>query len=182
MYIYHLDSAKVDTFSLRKVKAAKFSENSKFKFLVLTKKYKKFRPYQCVIFKKEMFLLCPYEEMYSYYKLLIETFSYLIVSHSNINFLEVNKLRHQKFIQKCWSNRLVLPFLDMFCLLHKQAKLYSQININKYLYCNELHLFSVLFLFWFQWHTEQVFMFGKYLVPISIYKFKRQIKLRLNSH
>ena len=78
VYIYHLDLAKVDTFSLRKVKAAKFSENFKFKFSGLMKRYKKFRPYQCAVFKKEMFLLCPYEEMYSHFKLLIETFSYFV--------------------------------------------------------------------------------------------------------
>ena len=60
VYIYHLDSAKV----------AKFSG--------LMKKYKKFRPYQCAVFKKEMFLLCPYEEMYSHFKLLVETFSYFV--------------------------------------------------------------------------------------------------------
>ena len=34
VYIYHLDSAKVDTFSLRKVKAAKFSENLSSNFQV----------------------------------------------------------------------------------------------------------------------------------------------------
>ena len=61
VYIYHLDSAKVDTFSLGKVKAAK--------------SYNKFRPYQYAAFKKEMFLY-PYEEMNSHFKLLIETFSY----------------------------------------------------------------------------------------------------------
>ena len=33
-------------------------------------------------------------------------------------------------------------------------------------FCNDPHLFSDLFLFWFQWYTEQVFMFGMYLVPI----------------
>ena len=88
VYIYHLDSAKVDTFSLRKVKAAKFSENFKFKFSGLMKRYKKFRPYQCAVFKKEMFLLCPYEEMYSHFKLLAETFLYFVrASLSNINFL-----------------------------------------------------------------------------------------------
>ena len=77
LYIYHLDSAKVDTFSLRKVKAAKFSENFKFKFSGLTKRYKKFGPYQCAVLKKEMFL-CPYEEMYSHFKLLVQTFSYFV--------------------------------------------------------------------------------------------------------
>ena len=37
----------------------------------------------------------------------------------------------------------------------------------KYLYFYQLHLFSGLFLFWYQ-YTEQVFMFGMYLVPIFI--------------
>ena len=78
VYLYHLDSAKVDIFSLRKVKAAKFSENFIFKFSSLMKRYKKFRSYQCAAFKKEMFLLCPYEEMYSHFKLLVETFSYFV--------------------------------------------------------------------------------------------------------
>ena len=40
VYIYLLDSAKVDTFSLRKVKAAKFNENFKFKFPGLMKRDK----------------------------------------------------------------------------------------------------------------------------------------------
>ena len=74
MYIDHLDSAKFDTFFLRKVKAARFSENFKFKFSDPMKRYKKFRPYQRAVFKKEMSLLFPYEEMYSHFKLLIETF------------------------------------------------------------------------------------------------------------
>ena len=88
MYIYHFDWAKVDTFSLRKVKTAKFSGIFKFKFPGLMKRYKKFRPYQCAVFKKEMFLLCPYEEMYSHFKLLAETFLYFVrASLSNINFL-----------------------------------------------------------------------------------------------
>ena len=76
VYIYHFDSPKVDTFSLRKVKAAKFSEIFQFKFSGLMKRYKKFRSYQCAVFKKEMFFLCQYEEMYSHFKLLIETFTY----------------------------------------------------------------------------------------------------------
>ena len=37
VYIYHLDSEKADTFSLKKVKAAKFSEMFKFKFSGLIK-------------------------------------------------------------------------------------------------------------------------------------------------
>ena len=78
VYTYHLDLAKFDTFSLRKAKAAKVSENFKFKFLGLMKRYKKFRPYQYAVFKKETFFLCPYEEMYSHFKLLIETFSYFV--------------------------------------------------------------------------------------------------------
>ena len=98
-----------------------------------------------------------------------------VVLHSNIKF-------RQKLIQKCWSNRLVLLFLDMPYLLHKQTKTKykykSNINkqMNKHLYCNELHLFSTLFLLWFQSYTEQVFMFGMYLVPTSICKFKRHSK------
>ena len=79
VYIYHLDSAKVDTFSLRKVKAAKFSENFKLKFSGLMKRYKNFRPYQCAVFKREMFLPCPYEEMYWHFKLLVEAFSYFVI-------------------------------------------------------------------------------------------------------
>ena len=94
------------------------------------------------------------------------------VLHPFINFLISKQKRDQKLIQKCWSNRLVLPFLDMSCLLYKQIELYNQININKYLYCNELHLFSALFLVWLQWYTEQVFMFGMYLVPIYIYLYE----------
>ena len=61
VYTYYFDSAKGDTFSLRKVSVAKFSETFKFKFLGLMKRYKKFRPCQRPVFKKEMFLLCPYE-------------------------------------------------------------------------------------------------------------------------
>ena len=78
VYIYQLDQAKVNTFSLRKVKAAKFWENFKYKFSGLMKRSKIFRSYQCAVFKKEMFLLYPYEEMYSHFKLLIETFSYFV--------------------------------------------------------------------------------------------------------
>ena len=78
VYIYHLDSAKGDIFSVRKVSAAKYLEIFKFKFSGLMTRYKKFRPYQCAVFKKEMFLLYPYEEMYSHFKLLIETFSYFV--------------------------------------------------------------------------------------------------------
>ena len=40
--------------------------------------------------------------------------------------------------------------------------------------------FSTLFLFRFQRYTEGVFMFGIYLVPVSINKFKRQIMLFLS--
>ena len=70
VYIYHLNLAKIDIFSLRKVKAANISDNFKFTFSGLMKRYKKFRPYQCAVFKKEMFLLCPYKGMYSHFKLL----------------------------------------------------------------------------------------------------------------
>ena len=77
VHIYHLDSAKSDTFSLRKVSVAKFPEIFKFKFSDLMKRYKKFTPYQCA-FKKEMVVLRPYEKMYSHIKLLIKTFSYFV--------------------------------------------------------------------------------------------------------
>ena len=72
----------------------------------------------------------------------------------------------------------------MSYLLHKQTALLSNIkkNPDRYLYCNELHFIICLLLFWFEWYAEQIFMFGMYLVPISIYKFKRQRKLQLNSH
>ena len=71
----------------------------------------------------------------------------------------------------------------MSCLLHKQTELYYQIwkKTDRYLYCNELHSILCLLLFWFEWYTEHVFMFGMHLVSISIYKFKRQRKLQLNS-
>ena len=78
VYIYHLDSAKVDTFSLKKVKVAKFLENFKFRFSDLMKRYKNVRPYQCAAFKQEMFLPCSYEEMYSHFKLLVDAFSYFV--------------------------------------------------------------------------------------------------------
>ena len=39
---------------------------------------KKFGPYQCSVFKKEMFLLSQYEGMYSHFELLIETFLYFV--------------------------------------------------------------------------------------------------------
>ena len=76
VHIYHLHPAKGDTFSLRKVSAAKFSKIFKLKFSGLMKRHKKFRRYQCAVFEKEMFIFCPYEGMYSHFKLLIETFSY----------------------------------------------------------------------------------------------------------
>ena len=76
VHIYHLHPAKGDTFSLRKVSAAKFSKIFKLKFSGLMKRHKKFRRYQCAVFEKEMFIFCPYEVMYSHFKLLIETFSY----------------------------------------------------------------------------------------------------------
>ena len=57
-------------------------------------------------------------------------------------------------------------------------------QINKYLYCNERHLFSALFLFWLQWYTGWVFMFGIYLVLIYIYIYinSKDRKLHLNSY
>ena len=74
VHIHHSDLAKGDTFSPRKVSAAKFLEIFKFKFSGLMRRYKKFRPYQCAVFMKETFLHCPNDEMYSHFKLLIKTF------------------------------------------------------------------------------------------------------------
>ena len=70
---------------------------------------------------------------------------------------------------------LVLLSLDLSSLLHKQTELYKHKKINRYLYCNEQHLLSALFLFWFQWNTEQVFMFGMYLVRISCIRIPSEI-------
>ena len=99
-----------------------------------------------------------------------------MVSHPNINFL-LSK-QNVEAIGCIVNLRHVLSFTQT------NRALQSNINkqINKYLYCNELHLFSSLFLFWFQSNTEQVFLFVMYLVPITIYKFKRRSELHLNSH
>ena len=75
VYIYHLHTAKVHTFSLRKVCGKIFRHV--FKFSGLMKRYvsKKFRPYQCALFKKRMFLLCLYEEItHTWFYNLISTF------------------------------------------------------------------------------------------------------------
>ena len=89
----------------------------------------------------------------------------------NINFL-INKTGHQRLIQKCWGSMLSLLFLtclvvykikQSFIIKYKECKW-----INKYLYCYELHSFFSLFVFWYHWYTEQVFMFIMYLFPISI--------------
>ena len=118
--------------------------------------------------EKMTFLLCQSEEMSPHFKLHMEKFSYFArwFYFLMVTFYQVNKTEQQKFIQKCWSSRLVLLFSNRFCLLHKQTE-FSESNIkkeinkiNKYLHCNELHLFPALFLFWFQWYTEEVFMFG----------------------
>ena len=82
---------------------------------------------------------------------------------------------------KHWASiavlRHVLPFTQTNSFIIKYKK-----KPDRYLYCNELHFIICLLLFWFEWYAEQIFMFGMYLVPISIYKFKRQRKLQLNSH
>ena len=106
-----------------------------------------------------------------------------IVSHSNINFLISKQNKAPKTVPKILKQYAGIAILR-YVLSFTQTNIALQSNkqINKYLYWNELHLFPALFLFWFQWYTEQVFMFGVYLVPISIYKLKRQIKLHLNSH
>ena len=122
VYIYHLDSAKADTFSLKKVRAAKFSEMFKFKFSGLIKTL-------CSFQERNASTLSIWENV-----LTLQTVhrNFLIirqtVSSPYINFLIRKQKRYQKLIQKFWSNRLSLSFLDMFCLLHKQTKVYSQIN------------------------------------------------------
>ena len=85
VYIYHLDSTevdstKVDTFSLRKVRAAKFSENLSFKFQVYWKGIKN-------SWKKFFFFV----HIGNVLTLQTADIKFLIlsqiVSHSNINFL-----------------------------------------------------------------------------------------------
>ena len=106
-----------------------------------------------------------------------------IVLHPNISF-QVSK---QNKIPKS-DPKMLKQYAGIALLIHvlsftqTSRALQPNKQINKYLYCNELHLFSALFLFWFQWQTEQVFMFGIYLVRITLCKFKWQIKLHLNSH
>ena len=82
---------------------------------------------------------------------------------------------------KQWASiaalRHVLPFTQTNRALLSNIK-----KTDRHLYCNELHSIISLLLFWFEWYTEHVFMFGMHLVSISIYKFKRQRKLQLNFH
>ena len=107
-----------------------------------------------------------------------------IVSHSNINFLISKQNKAPKTVPKILKQYAGIAILR-YVLSFTQTNIALQSNkqINKYLYWNELHLFPALFLFWFQWYTEEVFMFGIYLVPISIHKlFKRHIKLHSDFH
>ena len=88
-----------------------------------------------------------------------------------------------KIDTKCWSSSLVLLSLNMSCLLHKQQsfiKIKILINTST---ANEQHLFSAFFLFWFQWYTEQAFMFDMYLVPeyqVKLCIFLTSFNLRNN--
>ena len=50
---------------------------------------------------------------------------YQIVLLSNITFLISKQNKTPKLTQKCLSSRLVLLFLDMPYLLHKQTELYN---------------------------------------------------------
>ena len=51
----------------------------------------------------------------------------MIILHPNINFL-VSKQNKTPKIDPKILNRLVLSFLHMYCLLHKQTELNNQIN------------------------------------------------------
>ena len=88
VYIYYLDSAKVVTFSLRKVEAAKFSENFDFKFSGLMKRYKKIQTISmCSFQERNVSSLSIWGNV-----LTLQTARRIflilcqIVSHSNINF------------------------------------------------------------------------------------------------
>ena len=102
---------------------------------------------------------------------------YQMVLLLNINFLISKQNKKPKINLKCWSSSLVLLFLEI--LYSGIAIFYTskQSCIIKYNYCKqineyicsyELHLCSGLILFWYQWYTEQFFMFGMYLFPLSI--------------
>ena len=108
------------------------------------KRYKKFRPHQCAIFKKEMFPFCSYEEMYSHFKLLVETLILCqIVSHSNINFLISRQNKAPKIDPKMLKQQAgIVIRRHVLSFTQTNKSLRSNKLINKYLYCNELHLFS----------------------------------------
>ena len=65
-----------------------------------------------------------------------------------------------------------------FIIKYKYCK-----QINKYLYCCELHLFSGLLLFWYQWYNWTSF-YVCYAPGSNLYYInsKRHSKLDLNSH
>ena len=84
-----------------------------------------------------------------------------IVLHPNINFL-ISKQNKTPNIDPKMLNRLVLPFLDMSCLLHKQSFIINQINTSTAMNCiyslpcfcsdsnDVLNKFSCLIYTWFQ--------------------------------
>ena len=63
------------------------------------KRFKKFKPYQRAVFKKEISILRPYQGMYSHFQLLVEMLT-------NVNFL----ISYQNKTPK------IDPFLDMLSL------------------------------------------------------------------
>ena len=89
-----------------------------------------------------------------------------IVLLLNINFLITKQNKTPKIKQ--WAVIAILRHVLSFTQTNRALQLNKNKQINKYLYCNEVHLFSALSLFLFQWYTEQVFMFGINLIPISI--------------
>ena len=101
--------------------------------------------------QEKMFLLCPYEDV-----LTLQTAhgNFLVlcqmVLHPNINFLIIKQNKTPKIDLKLLKQEAGIAIL-------RHALFFTQINrplksnidkwINKDLYCNELDLFSALFLF-----------------------------------
>ena len=74
----------------------------------------------------------------------------------------------------------------MSYLLHKKQSFMIKHEyfkqINKYLYCYELQLFSGLFLFWYQDILNRFSCLVHTCFQYVLYKFKRHSKLHLNSY
>ena len=71
-----------------------------------------------------------------------------IVSHSYINFLISKENKAPKIDPKLLKQKAVIAILrHALSFTQTKKSLQSNKQINKYLYYNELHLFSALFLF-----------------------------------